>query len=343
MCHINRLQTCILSLGILCAALLGGSISQAAAATPQDSATREYVDSANPFAWEQGYGEVTLKRLNDWLGIGVQVPLAPFHVGLSSWDGMIARFSPGGVFGDYWQRSFIRIDNQNPFFGWELSLQDENGTGVSNGFALCATDPSREDGLAKPRLFINPGGALDGKNTARSYMTLYNQNVSYAWQLSIEDPEGKGTLNGFAVREQTPDGLQKPAIYVAPATGAVGIGTSDTSSGAKLTVNGRIRAEAIVVDTKWADYVFANTYSLMPLSNVEELIKKEKHLPGVPSAEEVAAGGISIGEMQTTLLAKVEELTLRLIEQDKRVAEQELRIQKLESDNFRLRTVPRNR
>jgi len=49
-------------------------------------------------------------------------------------------------------------------------------------------------------------------------------------------------------------------------------------------------------------------------------------LPGIPSAQEVAANGISLGEMQAKLLQKVEELTLYMIEQNKK-------IEKLEKEN----------
>jgi hypothetical protein len=99
--------------------------------------------------------------------------------------------------------------------------------------------------------------------------------------------------------------------------GNVGIGTTNPTH--KLAVNGTIRATEIIVDTGWADYVFADDYRLAPLAEVEEHIRAKKHLPGVPSAAEVAANGVSMGEMQATLLAKVEELTLHLIAQQKEI------------------------
>ena len=44
-----------------------------------------------------------------------------------------------------------------------------------------------------------------------------------------------------------------------------------------------------------------------------------KHLPGIPSADEVKKNGVSIGDMQAKLLQKVEELTLHVIEQNKKL------------------------
>ncbi len=99
------------------------------------------------------------------------------------------------------------------------------------------------------------------------------------------------------------------------ATGNVGIGT--TSPTQKLSVNGTIQAKEVIVQTGWSDYVFKLGYHLASLSEIEGAIKKEGHLPGIPSAQEVAEHGVGMGEMQSKLLAKVEELTLHLIEQEK--------------------------
>lgn len=100
--------------------------------------------------------------------------------------------------------------------------------------------------------------------------------------------------------------------------GNVGIGT--TSPSHKLAVNGTVRAKEVIVDTGWSDYVFASDYQLAPLSEVEAHIYEKKHLPGIPSAAEVEANGVSLGEMQSKLLAKIEELTLHLIAQEKAMA-----------------------
>lgn len=48
-------------------------------------------------------------------------------------------------------------------------------------------------------------------------------------------------------------------------------------------------------------------------------IKINKHLPEVPTATEVEKEGTDIGSTQTLLLKKIEELTLYVIEQNKRI------------------------
>jgi len=67
-------------------------------------------------------------------------------------------------------------------------------------------------------------------------------------------------------------------------------------------------------------------YSLMKLEEVENHIKNHKHLPGIPSAEEVKQNGVNLGKNQVQLLQKIEELTLYVIAQDKKIKELESKI-----------------
>ncbi len=71
---------------------------------------------------------------------------------------------------------------------------------------------------------------------------------------------------------------------------------------------------AIKTSADWMDVVFEDSYDLMPLDEVEQYIDENKHLPGVPSADDVVSEGIDIAEMDATLLKKIEELTLYMIE-----------------------------
>ncbi len=107
------------------------------------------------------------------------------------------------------------------------------------------------------------------------------------------------------------------------ATGFVGIGTTDTK-GYKFAVNGSVIANSITVKVyPWADYVFKRGYQLPSLTDVKTYIDQNHHLPEIPSEQEVAQNGINLGEINRLLLKKVEELTLYLIEKDKKEKEQE--------------------
>jgi hypothetical protein len=105
--------------------------------------------------------------------------------------------------------------------------------------------------------------------------------------------------------------------------GFVGIGTTvRPEAGVLLGVNGAIFAEKlkVVADvTTWPDYVFKKNYKLRSLSEVESYIQKNNHLPDFPAASEVGKAGVDVGATQELLLKKIEELTLYIIEINKKV------------------------
>ncbi len=105
--------------------------------------------------------------------------------------------------------------------------------------------------------------------------------------------------------------------------GTVGINTTVVPTNYQLAVNGKIIATELRVQNRlaWPDYVFEKDYSLPKLADIQSFIAKNKHLPNVPSAAEVANDGIIVGEMQATLLRKIEELTLYILEQQKQIDE----------------------
>lgn len=108
-------------------------------------------------------------------------------------------------------------------------------------------------------------------------------------------------------------------IFTIKGTGEVGIGT--TSPNQKLTVNGTIYGKEVKVDLSvpGPDYVFDKSYSLPSLEQVKSYIDQNKRLPEVPAAAEMEKNGVQLGEMNMLLLKKVEELTLYIIDQEKRI------------------------
>lgn len=102
--------------------------------------------------------------------------------------------------------------------------------------------------------------------------------------------------------------------------GGVGIGTTCIPVDYKLAVEGKIGAREVKVNAdSWCDYVFDEDYKLLSLGDLENYIKKNKHLPEIPTTKEVTEKGVLLGEMQTKLLKKVEELTLYTIELKKEI------------------------
>ena len=78
--------------------------------------------------------------------------------------------------------------------------------------------------------------------------------------------------------------------------------------------------EVTVETSGWSDYVFNKDYQLKPLAEVEQYVKENKHLPDIPSAEEVKDNGVNLAEMNALLLKKIEELTLYNIQMEKRIS-----------------------
>ncbi|HPK05262.1 MAG TPA: hypothetical protein PK908_05150 [Bacteroidales bacterium] len=126
--------------------------------------------------------------------------------------------------------------------------------------------------------------------------------------------------------------------------GNIGIGITNNLSPEKLYVNGNTQIDGnlyiansnIIVDGEihakkfraalnisWPDYVFDPAYNLPHLSDVEQFVVANRHLPGIPSAQTVELEGFELAEMNTLLLKKIEELTLYVIEQQKVLAKQQ--------------------
>jgi hypothetical protein len=127
--------------------------------------------------------------------------------------------------------------------------------------------------------------------------------------------KGTGTTGGF-LSFLTNDGTENMRVA---ANGNVGIGTTNTGT-YRLAVEGAIGARQVDVRlTSWADFVFSDDYKLPSLLAIENYIMTHKHLPAIPSEQEVLANGLDLGAFNKLLLQKVEELTLYLIAQDKQL------------------------
>ena len=123
--------------------------------------------------------------------------------------------------------------------------------------------------------------------------------------------------------------IKSSDFWIEPAThfdNKVSIGntnpnTFNVPTGYSLYVKDGILTDKVKVavynSAAWADYVFNKDYKLLSLPEVEAYIKTNKHLPGIPSADEVVKEGLDMATMDAKLLEKIEELTLYMIEMKK--------------------------
>lgn len=214
-------------------------------------------------------------------------------VGIGSLDGPGGGFRAGVTYA-------IKLDSSKISIGEQMTLIVSRKTGSSQpGWSSVNVFHSKEsvDSNTHPKLILTINGTVIPDTTD----TGGGNNDDDGDDDTIAD-------NIWSIQE---DGI----IYYNG--GNVGIGTSTPLTA--FAVNGEIRATKVRVrgDINLPDYVFEEDYELRPLEAVENYIEQNGHLPDIPSAEEVEKEGLSLGDMDATLLRKVEELTLYLIEMKK--------------------------
>jgi len=117
-------------------------------------------------------------------------------------------------------------------------------------------------------------------------------------------------------------------------SGNVVIGATTGATGYILSVKGRLACDEILIDDQayWPDYVFQKEYDLLTIDEFRNSVETNKHLPGMPSADDISEnGGFHVGDMQKKLLEKIEELSLYIIELNERV--KTLEAEKREMEN----------
>jgi hypothetical protein len=178
---------------------------------------------------------------------------------------------------------------------------------------------------------INPKLNGDGKPTTRNEQptNAYRQ----AWALTFGSGDSYNNFSIWGARSATAGTALSPLFNISSG-GNVSIGTTD-ARGYKLAVAGNFIAEKAVVklSANWPDFVFNTAYQLPSLEEVEAFITANKHLSGIPSAEEVREKGHDLGEMNQKLLQKVEELTLYLIDLQKQLKSQQEEIKALKDQS----------
>ncbi|MHC0446343.1 hypothetical protein ACWA1F_13115 [Flavobacterium sp. 3-218] len=177
--------------------------------------------------------------------------------------------------------------------------------------------------------------ATGDNNTSTPYLLLtggYETNNGVALRGINDQNYGRKALvfySGWEGNIDNPTISQLQERMRISSNGNVGIGISNPKN--TLDVKGTIHSQEVKVNMEnWSDFVFKRDYNLPTLAEVEKHIAEKGHLQNIPSEEEVLKNGISLGEMNAKLLQKIEELTLYVIEQNKR-------LEKVEKENADLK------
>ena len=248
--------------------------------------------SFNIAAFSQTYDINGDYKINGKLGIGTETPEESIH----SKGAAYFHFTTGG----------IKIDN------------------VFN---------TQENGYVRSSIISSRDGDLEWNQTSKLWTlgssSSYNDFACILHTYNGELSFFTGKENAFTSLSNTEFRDQFQRMTIAN-NGYVGIGTRNPQS--LLAVNGIITTKEVVVTIDgWSDFVFNKDYKLKDLEEVENFIEENNHLPDIPSEKEVMENGIQVGEMNAKLLQKIEELTLYMIEQNKKT---EILIEKVETLEF---------
>lgn len=302
-------------------------------------------ETSLPFVVSHGAKEQMRILTTGEVGLGISAPEAALHVrGTSSPAIMVSQPNAIQTEADY--RGALAIANCGTCHSLTASNGDVVLRAVNSGNDLIITNNGGADGNSgsillntgsadgnyeKVRMEITKTGNIDMKGRAQIAITAgqspdavqagmtLGETANYTW---IQSNDAKP----LALNPVSSTGNGYVAIGFTP-------GTYSVAPGYKLAIKGKILCEEMKVKyaQAWPDFVFDNTYKLRALHEVESYIKENKHLPDVPSAEEVAANGIDTGKMDATLLKKIEELTLYMIEQQKQLEVQKKEIEMLKA------------
>jgi len=263
-----------------------------------------------------------------FVGIGVATPKAKLHVDHNILaEGKVTTLN-----------SFILAPEHNPNSNyWEISRSDAglkfayDANRTLLDYLFISSTGLIGVGKTKPSANLDVNGSfkaesatLSGTLTAQSATINGNTNITGALTAQGTTINGNanitGTITGNALTINSNANISGSLTANALTAQSANINGAIAATGANI--NGKIKTKEVEVTLiGWGDFVFEEEYKLLPLVEVEQFIKKNKHLPNVPSAAEVEANGINLGEMNNILIQKVEELTLYILDLQKQINE----------------------
>ena len=203
-------------------------------------------------------------------------------------------------------------------------------------FQYCGVVTRFEFIQSVPNLFVifigDNSGSWTGANPASPTTVVNNLTNAMAIgvqsQVTVSNAMALGGVGAYAVKVGI--GLTNPA-YPLDIRGVVNMRVSMNSPSIKVNdrdfmgigeggefwvSNFKMKYEN---EGQWSDKVFEKNYKLLTINELAQFIDKNNHLPNIPSAKEVVKNGIDNTEMTAKLLEKIEEMSLYIIQLEKRV------------------------
>lgn len=219
----------------------------------------------------------------------------------------------------YIDTAFPNSENQFPVIGnvgigtkapqSALEIKRSAGDTKRKNFLLQLSNSWSPNGQNEPSIMFSNGDISDPKNVAY-----------WAVGARVSGDKTLNTPQTFKISYKAPGiDTEQEFLSVDSYHGKVKIGDCNSNfDGYKLFVEEGILTEKVKVAIKnsedWFDNIFQPNYKLMNIYDLDGFIKKYKHLPDMPTTDEVMANGLDLGKMNGLLLKKVEELTLYMID-----------------------------
>jgi hypothetical protein len=248
----------------------------------------------------------------DSVGVGTSVPGTKLHI---SGTGQILRLAGIDPQMEFYQggtsKGFVTITGDDFKIG-TLSTNDLGRAIIRvNGGDRLTVAPDGNVGIANntpiARLHIASGQDAGLTNTQNGFIML---GAEAGGNVVIDNNEIIARNNGAT-----------STLFLQNNGGPVQIGSTAVPTGYLLSVAGKAICTELRVQLTgaWPDYVFDQKYQLPSFDKLRQYINENKHLPNIPAAKDVEKSGIEVGDMQRRMMEKIEELTLYVLELEKKV------------------------
>jgi hypothetical protein len=203
-----------------------------------------------------------------------------------------------------------KLDVAGSFGAWNANISG----------ALNAQSANIDRTLTAKDLNISGNSNLNGNVVVGT--TTKQANLDVNGTLKALSAEISGDLNAQTATVTGNSNLNGNVV-IGTTTQSKNLDVNGNINGKNASFNGKLKTKEVEVTLSgpWPDFVFDKDYKLPTLSEVEPFIAENHHLPNVPSAAEVEANGVNLGEMNAILIQKVEELTLYILDLQKQINE----------------------
>jgi hypothetical protein len=247
----------------------------------------------------------------DSVGIGTSVPATKLHI---SGINELIRLGSSNPQISFYQGSTatgtIYLDAND----LKLATYASNNTGKVivrvNGGDRFTVAPDGNVGIATttPLSRLHIASGADASLTTNGFMMLGSETGG---NIVIDNNEVIARNNGVA-----------STLFLQNNGGQVQIGSTGVPTGYLLSVAGKAICTELRVQLTgaWPDYVFDSKYKLPSFDKLRQYISENKHLPNIPAAKDIEKSGMDVGDMQRRMMEKIEELTLYVLELEKKVS-----------------------